>query len=369
MYRGMLGLVVAAAAAAAITVPAGSAFAAPAGGLPGGDGQVQVLAAAGSDTTQDVMGAILGAYRTDAAANPDGDVTVNIPVRPAGLTVPGDATCAARSYVPAGQENPPSSYPAPSGSGQGKTALADPANRATACIDIARSSSGRGASDPAEFEYYGFAKDAVSVAAYPGAAPDGLTLAQLRGIYDCSLTNWSQVGGQDAPIVRYLPPAGSGTRSFFTGTVLGAEPSASCGEVRIAAENDGSAVPAADRATAILPYSAAQWIAQANGVVADLRDGIRIGAIDGASPVTGPDADGHYAPNAAVIATFPGSRTVYNVLDTRLPSYGQALRVVGSGAAGPGFLCSGSAAVTALLTRYGFTPLPAGADGSTCVRS
>jgi phosphate transport system substrate-binding protein len=328
----MLGLVVAAAAAAAVTVPAGSAFAAP-----DGDGQVQVLAAAGSDTTQDVMGAILGAYGTAAAANPDGDVTVNIPVRPTGLTVPGDATCGDRSYVPAGQENPPSSYPAPSGSGAGKTALADPLNRATACIDIARSSSGRGASDPAEFEYYGFAKDAVSVATYPGAAPAGLTLAQLRAIYDCSITNWSQVGGQDAPIVRYLPPAGSGTRSFFTGTVLGGEPSASCGEVRIAAENDGSAVPAADRATAILPYSVAQWVAQANGVVADPRDGVRIGAIDGSSPVTGPDPDGHYAPDATVIASFPGARTVYNVLDTRLPSYGQALRVVGSDSSGPGF--------------------------------
>ena len=117
----------------------------------------------------------------------------------------------------------------------------------------------RGATDPATFEYYGFAKDAVSWAHFPGNAPADLTVEQLRAIYSCVATNWNQVGGQDATIVRYLPPTGSGTRSFFVGTVLGAEPSTDCGTVKTAGENDGSAVPAEDRDTAILPYSVAQW--------------------------------------------------------------------------------------------------------------
>jgi phosphate transport system substrate-binding protein len=331
-----------------------------------------VLAAAGSDTTQDVVGAIMDAYRADATTNPDGDVTINIPVRPAnGVTVPADDTCEQRTYVPAGQENPPASYPAPASSGAGKNALKDPANLTAACIDIARSSAGRAAADPAEFEYYGYAKDAVSFARFAGAAPADLTVDQLRGIYACAITNWSQVGGGDAPIVRYLPPAGSGTRSFFVGTVLGAEPSTSCGEVRIAAENDGVAVPAADRATAVLPYSVAQWVAQANGASTDVRAGAGIGLLGGENPVSGPDAAGRYEPNAGVIngTTFVGVRTVYNVLDTRLPSYQQALRVVGYDTAGPGFLCSGSAGVTALLKKYGFTPLPADGAGSTCTRA
>lgn len=368
MQRGTLQLLVLA-LGAVVAVPLGAA---PATAAPGGDGRVQVLAAAGSDTTQDVVGAVLDAYRADATANPDGDVTINVPVRPVGgFTVPADDTCEQRTYVPAGQENPPTSYPAPASSGAGKNALKDPANLTSACVDIARSSAGRAASDPAEFEYYGYAKDAVSFAAFPGAAPADLTLDQLRGVYACTITNWSEVGGQDAPIVRYLPPVGSGTRSFFVGTVLGAEPSTSCGEVKIAAENDGSAVPAEDRAAAVLPYSVAQWVAQANGAGADVRAGARIGSLGGENPVLGPDADGRYEPNAAVIngTTFPGVRTVYNVLDTRLPSYGQALRVVGHDATGPGYLCSGSASVTALLKKYGFTPLPADAAGSTCVRA
>jgi phosphate transport system substrate-binding protein len=349
-------------------VPAGAA---PALAVAPPDHQIQALAAAGSDTTQDVMGAVLTAYRGDAAANPDGDLTVNIPVRPAGpLTVAGDGTCAERTYVPAGQDDPPATFAAPSGSGPGKSALADPANLASACIDIARSSSGRGATDPAQFEYYGFAKDAVSWAHYPGAAPGDLTVSQLRGIYACTITDWKQVGGQDAPIVRYLPPAGSGTRSFFVGTVLGAEPATDCGEVFTAAENDGSAVPAHDRADAILPYSVAQWVAQANGASTDLRSGLRIGAIAGQNPVSGPDAAGRYQPDPAVInGDFPGVRTVYNVLDTRLPSYPQALRVVGFDATGPGYLCSGTPAVASILTTFGFTPLPPGDGGNACTRA
>ena len=65
------------------------------------------------------------------------------------------------------------------------------------------------------------------------------------------------------------------------------------------------------------------------------------------------------APNAA----FPVVRTVYNVLDTRLPSYADALRAVGPA----GYLCAGSAAVTTTLTTFGFIPLPADAAGNTCV--
>lgn len=355
------------AVAAAVLTAAGS----PAAAVPPGDAHVDVLAAAGSDTTQDVMRAVLAAYRGDPAVNPDGDIAINIPVKPAEpFTVPGDDTCGERTWVTAGQENPPATVAAPSGSGAGKTALADPANLTAACIDIARSSASRGATDPATFQYYGYAKDAVSWANYPGAAPAELTLEQLRGIYACTITNWSDVGGQDAAIVRYLPPAGSGTRSFFVGTVLGAEPATTCGAVRTAAENDGTAVPADDQAAAVLPFSVAQWVAQANAASPDLRTGVRIGALDGQNPIAGPDDTGKYAPNAAVVnGGFPGVRTVYNVLDTRLPSYTQALRVVGFDAAGPGYLCAGSSAVTATLTTYGFTPLTADTSGNTCTLS
>ncbi|GGK03028.1 phosphate ABC transporter substrate-binding protein [Pilimelia anulata] len=369
--RGFRAIVRTAAVGLAAThAAAGPLAAGPAAAAPAGDGVVQVLTAVGSDTTQDVVGAVLAGYAADRAANPDGDIPVNVPVRPAApVDAPADATCARRGWVAAGQERPPATYAAPAGSGAGKAALVDPANRATACVDIARSSSGRAAGDPAELVYFGFARDAVSWARYPGAAPATLTLDQLRGIYSCAVTDWSAVGGAAGPIVRYLPPAASGTRAFFVGTLLGAEPSTACGPLREVPENDGAAVPAADRAAAILPYSAAGWVAQANGVAADRRGGAAIGALAGRQPVSGPDADGRYRPDDAVInGGFPGTRTVHHILDTRLPGHAEAVRAVGFDAAGPGYLCAGGAGVLATLRTYGFTPLPA-VDGRTCTRS
>ena len=44
-------------------------------------------------------------------------------------------------------------------------------------------------------------------------APANLTRAQLQGIYNCTFTNWNQVGGSNGQIERYWPQSGSGTRS------------------------------------------------------------------------------------------------------------------------------------------------------------
>src|SRR5215813_8711099 len=55
------------------------------------------------------------------------------------------------------------------------------------------------------------------------AAPKTLTPAQLSAIFTCADTNWSQVGGKNAPIKAFLPQAGSGTLSFWE-TALGITP-------------------------------------------------------------------------------------------------------------------------------------------------
>ena len=102
----------------------------------------------------------------------------------------------------------------------------------TGCIDIARSSRDKRDTDPANLEFYAFAKDAVTWARWQclpwrrrspaGCAPNSLTQDQLKGIYLCTepgglplYTNWNQVGGDNEPIVRYLPQAGREHSSFF----------------------------------------------------------------------------------------------------------------------------------------------------------
>jgi ABC-type phosphate transport system substrate-binding protein len=121
----------------------------------------------------------------------------------------------------------------PDGTGAGISALdanvTDPESPSHYCIDYARASSGRTAADPpyaaGGIAFVALAGDAVTWAdrdAVSGGtdAPANLTTAQLVKIYECTDTNWDQVGGKNAPIEAFLPQTSSGTRSFWL-TALG----------------------------------------------------------------------------------------------------------------------------------------------------
>ncbi len=57
--------------------------------------------------------------------------------------------------------------------------------------------------------------DGIAVCVDPTNAVTGLTMEQLIGIYSGTITNWSEVGGADGPIVVVGREAGSGTRGAF----------------------------------------------------------------------------------------------------------------------------------------------------------
>ncbi|MCL2091218.1 MAG: substrate-binding domain-containing protein [Micrococcales bacterium] len=104
----------------------------------------------------------------------------------------------------------------PDGSGAGKVLLYGASNNSA--ISFARSSSALNANEVAgSLVAYPFAVDEVAAAVAPGSsyAPAGLTPQQLVGIYEGTITNWSQVGGANVAIVPLLPQSGSGTRTFF----------------------------------------------------------------------------------------------------------------------------------------------------------
>ncbi len=64
------------------------------------------------------------------------------------------------------------------------------------------------------------AKDGITVYVHPDNSIESLTTEQLRGIFEGAINNWSELGGADAPIVRYGRENSSGTYDFFKEHVL-----------------------------------------------------------------------------------------------------------------------------------------------------
>ncbi|MEL6385320.1 MAG: PstS family phosphate ABC transporter substrate-binding protein [Cyanobacteria bacterium J06626_18] len=63
--------------------------------------------------------------------------------------------------------------------------------------------------------------EGLAIAVNPDLAVEGVTIDQLRDIYLGQLTNWSQLGGPNVPIVAVSRPPEGGTVAFFTEAVLG----------------------------------------------------------------------------------------------------------------------------------------------------
>ena len=64
------------------------------------------------------------------------------------------------------------------------------------------------------------ARDAIAVIVNPENPVNELTLQQISDIYSGKTTNWSEVGGDDRPIVKLSRETNSGTHVYFLETVL-----------------------------------------------------------------------------------------------------------------------------------------------------
>ena len=64
------------------------------------------------------------------------------------------------------------------------------------------------------------ARDAIAVIVNPENPVGQLTLKQISDIYSGKISNWSEVGGEDRPIVRLSRETNSGTHVYFLETVL-----------------------------------------------------------------------------------------------------------------------------------------------------
>src|SRR5689334_11798589 len=71
--------------------------------------------------------------------------------------------------------------------------------------------------DPVE---HVIARDAIAVIVNPENPVSQLTLKQISDIYSGKINNWSEVGGDDRPIVRLSRETNSGTHVYFLETVI-----------------------------------------------------------------------------------------------------------------------------------------------------
>lgn len=70
---------------------------------------------------------------------------------------------------------------------------------------------------PVEFTV---ARDAIAIVVHPSNPVSGLTLRQISDIYTGKITRWSQVGGEDRPIVLLSRESNSGTYMYFLEHVI-----------------------------------------------------------------------------------------------------------------------------------------------------
>ena len=151
--------------------------------------------------------------------------------------------------------------------------------------------------DPIEFVV---ARDAIAVIVHPNNPVNQLTLQQISDIYSGNINNWSEIGGEDRPIVRLSRETNSGTHVYFLETVL-----------RLGSK-DNKTLFSMD--TLLLPSS--------EGITAEVSDNPNSIGYDGLGyivpevkmlAVAKEDASGYIIPSAVTVndGTYPISRDLY----------------------------------------------------------
>jgi len=145
----------------------------------------------------------------------------------------------------------------PNGSGAGYNLLKADTNAGgtgKGLVDFSRASSARGAN--VLFDSLQIGNDPLGMLTSSTTnATNGLSIAQLKSIYQCTTTNWSAVGTGAGTIVPLIPQIGSGTRSYFEGQ-LGLTDSTLGSCVQNVEENDPEAIDASSSpANAVEPMS------------------------------------------------------------------------------------------------------------------
>ncbi len=233
--------------------------------------------------------------------------------------------------------------------------------------------------------FWAYALGAVDYVTFPGthAPAAGLTQQQLINIYTCNATthlpiisDWHTVNSSapvGSKIVKYIPQAGSGTRSFFQSKLLNNNAidnncDAAHNDLSISIEeHDARGVTTASKPNAIYAFDFSKWKAQSSGFEANLRNGAALGKL-------GTTTSNRQGPSLTTVNTTPsrflGTRYVFNVERTASHPAGYTnqevdiekfIGVAPAASGGAGLICGGTLAPN--ITLAGFVPLPLAGTG------
>lgn len=271
--------------AAAITVSAVAVFGAGAasadpipsapGTPPAGKTPSQIYAGVGADADAELFNTVADEYNQTS---------------PTALLASYDAV---NSVTGAANENittkPGCSVVRPNGANAGATAILTPSkstvDTSADCIDFVRMSRAK-KTDNSEnsLTFYAFARDAVTWSTVGNSyAPKTLTTAQIKDIFECTITNWADVGGQYGDIHVYANPSSAATYTFFLQTIGSsiAAVQTGCGSsLRTVQQVDGSRLNGDPQG--IYPNAVTKWAAQKNTPpgISDVRGGTVLGRVN-----------------------------------------------------------------------------------------
>jgi ABC-type phosphate transport system substrate-binding protein len=161
-------------------------------------------------------------------------------------------------------------------------------------VSFARNVRAPKSSDCTGLHFVSFARDGLAWECFGTChGVTNLTKTQLQGIYgDCSITNWNQVGGSNAPIVVYGVNPGAGVKSNWN-TYLGISDDTHCAPnaAHVIHQNENQEILAnGDQANAIFYFAISNW----DTTVGPNPDGSQLGDLEGVSATQAHIGDGTY---------------------------------------------------------------------------
>ncbi len=130
-------------------------------------------------------------------------------------------------------------------------------------------------------EVHQIAVDVLAVIVHPSNPVDNLTREELRAIYLGEITNWSEVGGNDEPILPVIREVTSGTRGAFDEIVLDDEEPTSTADTQITASEVEARVANTENAIGYIGFG-------------HIEEEIKVLTIDGIEPLPETALDDSY---------------------------------------------------------------------------